>query len=521
MAMPWEEYAAQAPQQTAAEAPPWEQYGGSTPSAPAQAAPEAPQRSLSQQVARSIGLTARMPLQAAGSTVGMVGDALNSAINLGGQALGHNPNLQMPSRMIQRGIDAITPVPENPDERAQDFVGTMLAGGVRGGVDPLARGIAAKFAPTGLYDAPAAIPPSAQTVKNAQDVGYAVSPAEAQSGLFGRIMGAFAGKKGTNSLLQEHNVEATNAASRRAAQLNPHEGLTNDALDTAMQDTYKATYEPLQQIGRVPTMPQYGPEIDAARQNLKGVYENSTAQGIFDKYRNINSWDPAELQRTISQLRAEATGFFRDQKHVEATAHRAVAGALENNIEHHLADLATKPPIIGDALEGSAAIIPKDPYAVLDNFRSGRQLLAQQGLVRDAIKEGTGNADISTYGQALTNKVPLTGDLLTMGRIANQAPYSTRLPAPGSPMAQALPDIVRGGLQLGLGHLLGGAIGTGVGTVLQGGMMGTRYLMPTALGQRLFAQPAMAGTPATAQGWKNAIPTAYNLGTGLFNDQSY
>lgn len=496
--MPWEEYAAQAPQQTTAEAPPWEQYGSTTPTAPAQAAPEAPQRSLLDQLGRSVGLAARMPLQAAGSTVGMVGDALNSGINM---ATGSH--LGMPSRIIQQGIDAVLPVPENTGEKIGDFAGTMLAGGLRGGVDPLARGIASKFAPTGLYDAPAAIPPAAQTVKDAQDVGYAVSPSEARSGLFGRVMGAFAGKKGTNSLLQEHNVEATNAASRRAAGLPPNTNLDADTLKKAIKSTMDEGYAPLDNIGKIPAMPQYQYELANAQRDLAALQPNKDSNALFKQYSNMKSFDPAETKRSISQLREEATAHFNSGApggSILGQTNRSIADALENNIGNHLQVVAP----------GSD---------LLTNFQNARQMLAKQHLVRDAIKEGTGNADISTYGKALTNQVPLTGDLLTMGRIANQAPYSTRMPSPGSPMAQAMPDIIRGGLQLGLGHLLGGAIGTGVGTALQGGMMGTRYLMPTAIGQRLFAQPAMAGAPAAVQGWKNAIPTAYNLGTGLFDDQ--
>lgn len=468
----------------------------------AQAAPEAPQRSLLDQAGRSVGLAARMPLQAAGSTVGMIGDALNSAINLGGQALGYNPNLQMPSRMIQSGIDAITPVPENTGEKIGDFAGTLLASGLRGGVDPAARAIAGKFAPRGLYDAPAALAPSAQAVTDAQKAGIAVSPTEAGAGLPSRLFGVFAGKKGTNAALEEHNVKSINDLSRQAAGLPAGTPLTNETLTNAIKSTYDTGYKPITELGQIPAMPQYGKEVADAQRSLQGLVENPDAKQLFKQYGNMKSFSADRAMRSISQLREAAGAAFDNGDHIMGKANKAVADALENNIGNHL-DVA------------------QPGGELLSNFQNARSQLSKQYLVRDAIKEGTGNADITKYGQALNNGAPLTDELLTMGRIANQAPFSTKMPTPGSPMAQAMPDIIRGAVTTGLGHLLGNAAGIGIGTGAQIGMLGARHLIPTALGQRLFAQPAAAAAPAAAQNWRNALPTGYNLGTGLFNDQSY
>lgn len=479
----------------------------------APATPAAPQRSLLDQVGRSVGLAARMPLQAAGSTVGMVGDALNSGINM---ATGSH--LGMPSRIIQQGIDAVLPVPENTGEKVGDFAGTMLAGGLRGGVDPVARGIAAKFAPTGLYDAPTAIPPAAQAVKDAQAANIAISPAEAGAGLPSRLLGMFAGKRGTNNALQEHNIDSINAIARQEAGLPAAASLDKGTLNRAIKESYNTGSEPIKQLGPIPVMPQYRPELANARKELAGQFEQQPIVDKFNEYSKIKAFSGQRALNSVQQLREEANAHFDSNApggQAIGTAYRKIADAIENNIENHLQNRAAKlNPEIAN-LDNSPS-----PAELLTNFRGERALRAKQHLVKDAINEGTGNINIAKFGTALNNEEPLTDGLAMLGRIANQAPYSTKMPTVGSPLSQAMPDIVRGGIGVGVGHLLGGPTGSLLAAALPTGRATARYLIPSRMGQALFAQPQTAAQPA-AQGMRNAWPTAYNFGTGLFDDQSY
>lgn len=84
-------------------------------------------------VGRALGLGARAVMQGAAAPFGMVGDAINSAVNLpihaANAALGTNIQpIGRASDAIQRGIDAITPRPATTGERIIDRVGTEIVG---------------------------------------------------------------------------------------------------------------------------------------------------------------------------------------------------------------------------------------------------------------------------------------------------------------------------------------------------------------------------------------------------------
>ena len=97
-----------------------------------QGAPAAPpERSIGGRVLHGAGLAARMGLQGVAALPNLAGDAINSAVNLGIRGVNAATGAQIPelgrmSDVVQRGIDAITPQPEDITERVGTRIGTDL-----------------------------------------------------------------------------------------------------------------------------------------------------------------------------------------------------------------------------------------------------------------------------------------------------------------------------------------------------------------------------------------------------------
>ncbi|PRF91667.1 hypothetical protein [Burkholderia multivorans] len=105
--------------------------------APAPTAPatrsQSEKSSTLDQVGRQLGLTARAGVSGLTSLPSMIGDALNSGVNLGIRGINavadtHIPDLQMPSQVLQRGMDAVgLPQPKTPTERIVQSAASGLA----------------------------------------------------------------------------------------------------------------------------------------------------------------------------------------------------------------------------------------------------------------------------------------------------------------------------------------------------------------------------------------------------------
>lgn len=105
--------------------------------APAPTAPatrsQSEKSSVLDQVGRQLGLTARAGVSGLTSLPAMIGDALNSGVNLGIRGINavadtHIPELQMPSQVLQRGMDAVgLPQPKTPTERIVQSAASGLA----------------------------------------------------------------------------------------------------------------------------------------------------------------------------------------------------------------------------------------------------------------------------------------------------------------------------------------------------------------------------------------------------------
>lgn len=457
-----------------------------------------PQRSPLQSLGRSVGLAARMPLEAAGGTVGMVGDALNTAVNMGGEAIGHNPHLGMPSQAIQRGIDAITPTPEGTGEKVADFVGSTAAAGIKGGVDPLARAITSRLGGAAAKGLTA----RQQTIRDAQKAGYVVTPSQADGGMVGTALEAVGGKSKLLNSAQVRNQAVTDQLARKAAGLPDDTPLNHQTLSSAMESTYNQGYKPIEDLGRITTGGVYRKSLDkvledfqGASRSFPGAADNEVAD-LVKGYR-VNGFDSKDAIGAIRNLRKNATTAYTQGKTNLAQAHRAIANSLEDNIELNLKD--SKHP---------------DASTMLDNYRSARTQLSKQQVVSDALQEGSGSVNalkIAAKNERTKGNL-LTDELSTIGRFGNAAKPMAQVPVAQSNSGNNIGNIMQILSTIGAG-LHNPAMGAAVGSIPMA-RWGLRRGILSPAGQAMLAPSARQLDPRIL----NALPTALTQ-SGLYGEQ--
>jgi hypothetical protein len=157
--------------------------------------PNRPVRGTTEKLLRAAGLSVRPLAEAAGSTAGFVGDALNTGINkVAGTKLG------MPSEAIARGLDAVLPKPETGTERAVNALASLGYGAM--GADPVSRLLAANM----LRSKPRAPTPDEARILDAQREGYVFPPSQVPGSPLGpRIAEAFGGKRRVATIAKRMN----------------------------------------------------------------------------------------------------------------------------------------------------------------------------------------------------------------------------------------------------------------------------------------------------------------------------
>lgn len=469
--MPWEDYKA------APKAGPWDDYANqsspqqSNPASAGGTASAAPPHTLG----RTLGLSVRPALEAVGGTTGMIGDALNTAINAAGGAIGHNPHLGMPSQLIQKGIDAILPKPATTTEKVVNALASMGYGAM--GADPLANAISARLP----KPQPRSMTPREQSLTQAQQAGYALTPDQVPgTGLRGRLAEFVAGKKPLTQQAQLRNQNVTNQLAAKAAGLSPNSPLTPETLDAASRAAYESGYAPVAAAGRMTNGRLYNKALDkvlndfqGASASFPGATKNDVAQ-LVNGYR-VRAFDAGDAIDAIRNLRADATAAYKSGNTSLAKANSAIAQALEGSIE---ANLQTR---------GQPAA------QMLDAYRAARAQIAKTSEVGRALRAGTGDVNALKLAAALQKGKPLTGELQTIAQMGAVAPKLAATPTEQAPVS----TLMR-------------ALGTGIPPIVAGAVMGPHAAAVTA--GLPFARAGMRSMMLSPTGQGMIAPSAMNPG---------
>lgn len=359
--------------------------GGATP----------PARGLTERFLRGAGLVGQGLATGAAGTAGMLGDALNSGLNM---ALPAGHQLGMPSQALQRGLNNMgAPQAENGAERAVAGISNFVGGAM---LDPLSRGMAKRFAPN--VGQPRPPTPKEQTIMDARKAGYKLPPSQGHGGVTGALLEGLAGKERVAKDIEIGNQQVTNRIARSEAGVAPGAPLTNDALEAAKQASVDAGYTPLKQAGQMSNGRVYRQALDSiesrygnANPSFPGAAHDDV-QALVNAYRR-RSFDAGDAVESVQNLRRDASGAYRSGNNALAGAQKGISKALEDSMELNLGNSDK-----------------------LDAFRTARTSLAKQNAVQRALVEGGGDVNAINMGQQFQkDPTKFSGGLDTMGRFAS------------------------------------------------------------------------------------------------------
>mgnify|MGYP000184463751 CR=1 FL=1 len=180
---------------------------------------------------------------------------------------------------------------------------------------------------------------------------------------------------------------------------------------------------------------------------------------------NVDKFDAGDALKMSQILRDEGNKAFQGGDKELGGAKKAAAKAIEDQIERHL--------------QGAG----KDGAELLKQFRDARQLMAKAHTVEDAIVEGGGSINARKLAARAQAGKPLSGELETIGKFANNFPRATQ-PAMqiGGPGVSKLTHLAALGMGAG-GAAAGGPVGAIAAAAAMEGL-------PYALRARMLSKAA-------------------------------
>lgn len=327
---------------------------------------------------------------------------------------------------------------------------------------------------------------SANAVKDdafaeANNLGLTVPPsATGNAGIGMRIAEGISGSPRAAALARARNEPIINAAAKEQLGIPAETPLEPGATKAVRNEAFQSGYQPLIELGKMPTDPQYEQSLNA----ISGKYNDASrsfpeaippdVSDLVDKWR-VNGFDTGDAIKATQILRQNATKAFRAGDNEIGGANRAISQALEDQIERNLA--ASDNP---------------DAAQMLQNFRDARTRMAQSHTVEDAMQVGSSSLDARKIGDALQNNVPLTGNLKIIGQFANRDAFrqSAKPPLAGDSNPFSVLDLYQSGATAPAGAALGGVPGAMIAsTAIPSARVAARYAIMNPSVQRALLTP--------------------------------
>lgn len=472
--------------------------------APAASKPSEPsQRSLTQQLGRQVGLTARAAVNGVASLPAMAADVVGGAANAGLDLVrGEGNGFRFPkqaealnSALTQAGL----PQPETAVERVAGDAASAIAGA--GGTVALGANLA-KNAASGITQAvgkglaiepglqaasaaagagaagatreagggegaqlaaglAGALVPAAATApmrrvmtpgggqvraaaQQAHEAGYVIPPADLSPGPITETLSAISGKVKTAQEASARNQTVSNTLAKRALGLPETADLNLDSLE-AVRRSAAAAYEPVAASGTVTPGKRYEAALDRAmapfRSQSKSFPGTREPQVVADlQALRSPQFDAGDAMTMIRSMRESADRSYRAGENMAGKAYRQGAAALE------------------DALEGHLQSMGQPAADILQGFRDARQLIAKSYTVQKALNPQTGAVNAVKLAAELAKNRPLAGELRTIAEAGQAFPKAMQA-LKEAPKANSVLDVVTA---MGAGAITGNPLALGM-----------------------------------------------------------
>jgi len=358
---------------------------------------------------------------------------------------------------------------------------------------PLLRGLAA---PLGRMAASSEGAAAAKNALNApfqaemgnfKAAGLKVSPAEANPSLFNRFMEGFSGQPKVQQLASFKNQPIIDDLARKGLGISSDTPITISALESVRKVAGKA-YDAVRNAGRVETGPEYQTALnnivskfEGAEKDFPGMAKSDVADAV--KAARVASFDASSGIDAMKIQRGMADKAFRQGDTELGKAHKAIADAIESEIERHL---AKEVPAVRP--EGTIKqTTPEGRPDTLAAFRNAREVIAKSYDVQKALKGE--HVDARVLFKQLQKGRPVSGELETAAKFAGRFPKSAQSGTGSAPTLGGWGDIGLGALGAGGAHL-----GLGVGGLPLGAAGIAALLARPVIRSALLSKPYQSMT---------------------------
>lgn len=304
-----------------------------------------------------------------------------------------------------------------------------------------------------------------QTVAEARQAGYVLSPSEVNPSVMNRAIEGVAGKLSTRQLASARNQEVTNTLVRRELGIADDTPLTPELMSQIRRDAYQSGYAPVEAAGTIRPGAAFKRDLNNIALKYTGA-ARSFPGAVGDDVKNlveslkVSSFDASDGVKMAQILRDQSSKSYASGDKGLGKAQRAAATAIEDQIERALTGMGQRG---GD---------------VLNAFRDARRQMAKTHTIEAALNTSTGNVQASKLASDLRKGKPLSGNIRTAASAAGAFPKNFQSPETMGAIPGISPlDVISGA---GLGTL--GAIGGGPGGALLGALPALR---PIARGAAL------------------------------------
>lgn len=340
----------------------------------------------------------------------------------------------------------------------------------------------------GIQEARIRNAPLDKTIQDAMDAGLVVPPSSVNPSFLNTLKEGVSGKIATAQVASNRNAPVIDALARQAVGLPENAPLTSEAMQAIRKQAYQQGYEPIASIGRIPTDKQYAQALDNITKKYNGVADDFPGAVPDDipklvGYFNKADFDAGNAIKAVQFLRDTAAEDFRKGNTGIAKAAKDIAGALEDQIERNLSQVTNGAQTLHPYFDKYGTQAYGTGQDLLQNFRDARQLMAKAHTVEDAIVEGGGSINAKKLAARAQAGKPLSGELETIGKFANNFPKATQ-PAMqvGGPGVSKLTHLAALGMGAG-GAAAGGPVGAIAAAAAMEGL-------PYALRARMLSKAA-------------------------------
>jgi hypothetical protein len=407
------------------------------------------------------------------TTAGTVGNVAGQVAALAPTALIPGANTAVGATLIGAGTGALQPTATG--ESVATNVGYGAVGGLAGNRlgNYIGNKVSSKVASNATRKAQNATRDAA--LREAQAAGYAVPPSQAGAGMGSRLLEGLSGKYKTNQLAAIRNQNVTDDLIRQDLGLSPDSPINEEVLDN-LRSTLSAPYREAQDIpSMVVGSKLSGPSVTGSRTKME---VEKTGEQVLK-----------ELKDARFNAKQNWTFFGRSgdpQAYERAINLDGQVKSLEDTLEM-MAESTGNPKLVSQ-------------------LREARKAIAKTYTVEKALKGE--RVDAKALARELKKGAPLSGNMRSIAKFADQFPDVTKVPASGD----ANPLTV-------LDYTAGTALGVGVNplaALLPAARVGARYGILSQPYQRAFANPNYGSAPLDAlNAARPALPYAGTIGGGL------